>query len=74
MEHIKELINTLACPNCNTIYCQIFQESHDYQEMPHFKLDYSAESQELICHNCQLAFPIVDNIPIMLIEEAKKFS
>lgn len=29
------------------------------------------EAQELICRNCQKAYPIRDGIPVMLIEEAR---
>ena len=34
------------------------------------KLEYDKKEQELICENDQLAFPIKDGIPVMLIEEA----
>ena len=32
-------------------------------------LEYTGE--ELLCHPCQLGYPIRDDIPIMLIEEAR---
>ncbi len=32
------------------------------------------KSDELICKACKLAYPIEDNIPVMLIEEARKIS
>ena len=35
-------------------------------------LNYDKHQQELICINCQLAYPIRDDIPIMLTEEARK--
>ncbi|NQY51114.1 MAG: Trm112 family protein [Piscirickettsiaceae bacterium] len=35
-------------------------------------LDYDSPQQELICLNCMLAYPIRDDIPIMLIEKARK--
>ena len=38
------------------------------------KLDYDKAAQELICPNDQLAFPINDGIPVMLIEEARKLA
>ena len=34
-------------------------------------LDYDAERQELISDQAQLAYPIRDGIPIMLIDEAR---
>ena len=34
-------------------------------------LDYDREAQELISRSANLAFPIRDGIPIMLIEEAR---
>jgi len=36
-------------------------------------LEYDAENNYLICHKCRLKYPIKDDIPIMLIEEAEKF-
>ena len=38
------------------------------------KLDYSKETNELICKTSKLAYPIRDNIPIMLIQEASTLS
>jgi uncharacterized protein YbaR (Trm112 family) len=36
------------------------------------KLEYNQESNELISHDAGLAYPIVDGIPVMLIDEARK--
>lgn len=36
------------------------------------KVDYDSNSNELICRNDKLAFPIRDDIPIMLEEEARE--
>lgn len=36
------------------------------------KLDYQKEAQELVCKPCKLAFPVQDNIPIMLVDEARQ--
>ncbi len=38
----------------------------------HGKLNYAKDSRELICEKCKLAFPVRDDIPVMLIEEARK--
>ena len=38
------------------------------------KLEYDKKNNELICQHDQLAFPIKDAIPVMLIEEARKLS
>ncbi|MEM1244571.1 MAG: Trm112 family protein [Pseudomonadota bacterium] len=35
-------------------------------------LDYDKSAQELICHLDKLAYPIEDDIPIMLIDRARK--
>ncbi|CUH69935.1 Trm112p-like protein [Thalassovita autumnalis] len=38
----------------------------------HGRLDYDAEAQELISKPANLAFPIRNGIPIMLVDEARK--
>ncbi|MBV7380273.1 Trm112 family protein [Maritimibacter dapengensis] len=35
-------------------------------------LEYDAEAQELLSKSANLAFPIRDGIPIMLVDEARK--
>jgi uncharacterized protein YbaR (Trm112 family) len=37
-------------------------------------LDYQKKDQELICQTDQLAYPIRDDIPVMLPEEARTLS
>jgi len=37
----------------------------------HTSLEYDAENQELISRAANLAFPIRDGIPVMLIDEAR---
>lgn len=34
-------------------------------------LEYRPEEQVLICRACRLAYPIEDDIPVMLIDEAR---
>jgi uncharacterized protein YbaR (Trm112 family) len=34
------------------------------------ELEYRPEESALICHACRLRFPIRDNIPVMLLDEA----
>jgi uncharacterized protein YbaR (Trm112 family) len=36
------------------------------------KLDYEKQNSELVCEKCQLAYPVNDGIPVMLVEEARK--
>lgn len=36
-------------------------------------LEYDLPNQRLRCHACRLSYPIQDDIPIMLIEEADPF-
>jgi uncharacterized protein YbaR (Trm112 family) len=33
----------------------------------------SAPTEELVCHACRLRYAVEDDIPIMLIDEAKSF-
>ena len=35
-------------------------------------LDYESENNRLTCKICLLAFPIVDEIPVLLVSEGKK--
>lgn len=37
------------------------------------ELEYDAPHERLICHACRLRYPVKDDIPIMLIEEAESF-
>jgi uncharacterized protein YbaR (Trm112 family) len=34
-------------------------------------LDYKEQESTLICQTCRLSYPIRDDIPVMLIDEAK---
>jgi uncharacterized protein YbaR (Trm112 family) len=36
------------------------------------ELDYRREAQELVCKPCRVAYPIRDDIPIMLEDEARR--
>jgi len=36
------------------------------------ELEYERDRERLICHKCRLAYPIKDDIPVMLIDEAEK--
>lgn len=36
------------------------------------ELDYQQDKNRLVCDKCSLAYPIKDDIPIMLIDEAEK--
>jgi len=36
-------------------------------------LEYDTDNNKLICYKCKLKYPVKDDIPIMLIDEAEKF-
>jgi len=36
-------------------------------------LEYRADAQTLTCAQCRLRYRVVDDIPVMLIDEAEKF-
>jgi len=38
------------------------------------KVRYNKEGDELVCDACALAYPIRDDIPVMLVDEAKSVS
>jgi len=54
----KDLLDILACPKC-------VREQNCTGD-----LEYNEEKQQLICRHCKLIYPIKDNIPVMLIDEA----
>jgi uncharacterized protein YbaR (Trm112 family) len=35
-------------------------------------LEYDRQSPRLICRACKLAYPVKDDIPVMLVEEAER--
>jgi uncharacterized protein YbaR (Trm112 family) len=37
-------------------------------------LDYHKEESELVCKPCRLAFPVRDDIPVMLEDEARELA
>jgi uncharacterized protein YbaR (Trm112 family) len=53
----RELLAILVCPQC--------KGGLEYDNK-------NRQKEELICKHCQLAYPVKDDIPIMLIEEARK--
>jgi uncharacterized protein YbaR (Trm112 family) len=36
-------------------------------------LDYILEKNQLVCPHCRLIYPVKEDIPVMLIDEAEKF-
>jgi hypothetical protein len=36
-------------------------------------LEYDTQNQQLICHSCRLKYSIINDIPIMLVEEAQSY-
>ena len=36
------------------------------------ELEYRIKESELVCHKCKLAYPVKDDIPVMLVDEARK--
>ncbi|MEW6413135.1 MAG: Trm112 family protein [Candidatus Zixiibacteriota bacterium] len=36
------------------------------------KLAYDAQNNKLVCHQCSLAYRVVNDVPVMLIDEAEK--
>ncbi len=37
------------------------------------ELEYKEKEDILVCWRCELAFPVKNDIPIMLVEEAKRY-
>jgi len=55
----QDLLDILICPAC--------RRDHDVQE----PLAYDQTRQVLKCNRCRRAYPIQDEIPILLIDEAR---
>lgn len=53
---VQEYLEVLVCPKCR-------------KELKWESLD---DQQGFLCERCQLLYPVVDEIPIMLVEEAIK--
>ncbi|HYT69767.1 MAG TPA: Trm112 family protein [Gemmatimonadales bacterium] len=59
MSLAPDLLEILVCPNC--------KGPLEYRAAP------PAAREELVCHACRLIYAVEDDIPIMLIDEAKHF-
>lgn len=55
-------------------YPMIDKKLLDILACPKCKGDIRLEGDRLICDTCKLAYPIKDDIPIMIIEEAEKLT
>lgn len=53
----KEFLEIVACPQC--------KGALEYVQTP------EAKDDALICHACKLRYAIIDDIPNLIIEEAK---
>jgi len=53
---IREYLEVLACPKC--------KGDLEFKKLP--------EKEGFYCKKCRLFYPIVEDIPVMLIEEAEK--
>ncbi len=60
----RELLEILVCPQC--------KGDLEYRPVPENKPAATGETEhELVCHQCRLRYEIRDDIPIMLVDEAK---
>jgi len=55
----KELLDILACPKCKGNLEYKTEQNND-------------KNGQLICHQCRLIYEVNDDIPIMLLDEAKE--
>jgi hypothetical protein len=53
----KDFLEIVACPKC--------KGDLEYRQTP------DASGDALICHACKLVYPIIDDIPNLIIEEAR---
>ncbi len=57
----QKLLEILVCPKC--------KNELEYKPLPD-----DDRRGELVCHVCELAYSVQDNIPIMIIEQAKPYT
>ncbi len=55
-------INTIDSKLLDIVVCPVTKSALKYDE----------EKQELISEQAKLAFPVIDGVPIMIVEEARK--
>lgn len=53
----KKLLEILVCPQCKG----------------EIEYSYKEGKEDLICQSCKLIYTVEDGIPVMLIDQAKKF-
>lgn len=56
----EEVLEIVVCPNC--------KGPLNYQHQP----EAQPPVEKLVCHACKLAYHVVDDIPIMLIDQAER--
>ena len=66
-------VDTLTFRICPTMQCMIAKELLEILVCPACKseLEYRQSPETLKCRGCQRVYPVRDNIPIMLVDEAK---
>ena len=53
----EELLAVIVCPDCHGDLAQV---------------DQGPGAGELVCQKCGLAYPVKDDIPVLLVDEARK--
>lgn len=62
----SELLAILACPKCRGSLTPVERSTEQPMEQPTVQKD----TQGLSCPACSLVYPILEGIPVLLIEEA----
>jgi len=68
VQHVSlapELLEILVCPKC--------KGPLEHRTTPSPSAGAAAPREELVCQTCRLIYMVEDDIPIMLIDEAKHF-
>lgn len=60
----EDLLSILACPQCKGPVA--YRRAAPKSEMP-------GAEESIDCGHCRLRYPVKDEIPVMLIDEAKKY-
>lgn len=70
-----DLLAILVCPKCRAALAQVALPEATCRNLveryrEHFRDELPVVKEGLLCRSCQVLYPIVSDIPVMLVDEA----